>query len=217
LEISENGVTETQLYESIALAVGETCFWWASIEDVIMGISLHLSWWVDDAFERDGPWDTLHIALANMDLRAKIATAKALAHKINEPKSPDFYERSEALLNFVDSTLRTERNRYVHDTWRVDGPRVVRSKIGPIVKRTQSRQRQLFMETGTYFAGPEEIQRFVDVLRQAYWDLAELDHHIAWLVGQKVQPSEHRQPLPLDWPSLAHREWLTTNRPPPQP
>lgn len=204
------------IYDEIIRAVGDVCYWWVAIEDVIFGLSLHLACYVDDAFERPIPWQVFRIALTNTDIRSKIATTKALAHAVDSKGSPDFFERVESLLNFVDSTLRSERNRYVHDTWSVDNSdyTVSRAKPGAIVRRAPgSGSRKLTFDVARHFGSPDEIKRFVEALRLAYDDLAVLDGHIAWLTGQKEQPSAHRQPLPPVWTSFAHRDWLEKGRP----
>ncbi|MER8426509.1 hypothetical protein [Mesorhizobium sp. M1403] len=193
-------------YDQIASAIGEVCLWWTALEDVILGLSLHLSVFRDASFERDTAWDTLNTVLLGMDFRAKITTAKALAHHVDVEESADFYERLEELLNHIDNTLRTERNRYVHDTWHIDGQSAIRSKIGAVVRKTQSHQRELFLQSDRVFADIAEVRSFVSTLELAYDDLATLDNHISWLISHKEQPSRFRQPLPQQWRSLPHRE-----------
>ena len=206
-----------QDYDRIALAIGETCILWGLLEVLVHDIVLHLAVYLDDSFDHDRTWHVLHIALTNMELREKIATAKALAHGVTTPDSPDLYDRTETLLNHMDNVLRSERNRYVHDYWQHDGEEIVRLKQGTRVIRPQSRQTALYLWTARRYEGVEAIRGLVTNLEFTQLDLIDLDGHIAWLVGQKEQPGSHRQPLPPEWRSLAHRDWREPNTRPSQP
>lgn len=218
LSLGMSGMADFQTrYDQVTQAIGEVCLWWTALEDVTLGLCLNLAVYIDLSYERKTAWNTLNIVLLGMDIRGKIATAKALAHHVDNPHSADFYDRLEALLNFLDNTLRGERNRYVHDTWHFDENAIVRAKHAPVVRRTQSRSRELFLHSDREFKDVEEVRRFIQVLELAYDDLATLEAHIAWLIGQKEKPSESRQPLPAEWRSFAHREWLTQDTRPRPP
>jgi hypothetical protein len=192
------------VYDQIALAIGDACIWWVTIEHVVHDIILHLAVYLDPAFKATtAARDILHTTLASMDSREKVATAKALAHSVNTSDSPDFYERTEELLNYVDNVLRPERNRYIHDLWEIDGKAIIRLKIGARVIRPRPRKRELQLWTQRTYQSIESIREFVTTLELAYRDLVELDNHIAWLCGQRERRASHLQPLPREWRSLA--------------
>lgn len=199
------------------MAIGDTCIRWGILESIVHDIALHLAMYLDPAFKTETARHILHLTLSNMDPREKTATAKALAHKVNTTDSPDFYEKADALLNHLDNILRPERNRYVHDIWAHDGQSFVRLKLGARVIRPQARQRELHLWTERRYENVKAIRGFVTNLELAQLDLIDLDNHIAWLMGQREQPGAHRQPLPREWRSLAHRDWREPDKHQPQP
>jgi hypothetical protein len=134
-------------YAEIARVIGEVCLSWSDIEEVVRDISLHLAAYLDRAFDEESKISLLLIPITQMDIRGKIATAKALAHLPNNPKTPDFYDRAATLLNHVDNELRNERNRYVHDAWRAEGAALTRIHSGPKVSRPTAHMRILSLET----------------------------------------------------------------------
>lgn len=203
------------VYDDIASCIGNVCIWWAGIEDVILGLSLHTAQVLEPAFDTSMAWNMLHIALLNMDPRARIANAKAAIHYIDDPRSADIYDRAEALLNFVDNSLRPERNRYVHDVWAVrESASLARMKPIAIVTRPQSRKRELQTYVEHEFKNIEDARRLVTALEDAFGDLVTLDSHLAWLASHPERPSKFPQPLPVEWRSFAHREWLARDRRP---
>jgi hypothetical protein len=105
--------------------------------------------------------------------REATANAKALAHSVKDP--PDFYERTETLLNRIDNEFRNERHRYVHDLWRIWGPIIHRIKSGVVVRREPSSgERKLHHHTAKQYLGTKELSDFSANLRQATHDLDAL-------------------------------------------
>lgn len=206
------GMTDTySRYDQIAHAIGDVCLWWVSDENVVHDIILHLATYLHSGFDQKEAWDILHLTVSHMDARQKIATAKVLAHHVQTPHSPTFYEQAESLLNYLDNVARPERNRYVHDYWTSDGAEVVRVRYGPKVHRPSSRERSLSQWTERRYPSLEAIHAFAKNLELVYRDLVDLDNHIAWLVGQRDSPGPHQQPLPQEWQSLGHRDWREPN------
>ena len=175
---------QKHVYDQIALAIGDACIWWATLEHIVHDVILHLAAYLEPAFEAKAVRRILHITLSNMDSREKIATAKALANDVDTSYLPDFYERSEVLLNDVDKVLRPERNRYVHYFWEIDGKAIVRLKLGTRVVRPCSRKRELQLGTQQTYENVEDIRKFVTILELTYRDFVDLDNHIAWLMGE---------------------------------
>lgn len=198
---------DTDIYDEIARAVGDVCLHWVTIEDVINDLISHLAVYIHSDFENPATGDILHITLSQMDVRQKIATSKVLAHHINTPDSPNFYDQTASLLNYLDNTVRPERNRYVHDYWSVEGEEIIRAKFGAKVHRPQSRQRILSMWSERRYKNLDAAQAFIENLGLAYEDLVELDNHIAWLMSRRDSLSTHQQPLPPEWRSLTHHDW----------
>jgi hypothetical protein len=205
------------LYDKIAKAIGNTCIWWATIEGLVHDLILHLAVCLEPTFDKKSVMDILHIALSNEDLRLKVATVKVLAHKIESVNSPQFYERVEQILNYLDNDLRLERNRFVHDGWTDEAPEIIRFSLGAKVRRTQSRKSEVVIYTEKRFSNISEIEDFVTKLEIIYDDLVTLDGHIAWLTGQKEQPPTHFQPLPQVWRSFVHRDLHDASKPSPSP
>lgn len=201
------------LYKDLSTAIGDVCIWWSIIDNTILGLSLHMALLISPAFVQRPAWDALHVSLVNTDIRVKISTAKALAYKIDTPLSPNLHERTEALLNFVDNSLRNERNRYVHDAWTIDDANEIwRRKPGAVVRKTQANKRELFMFSARRFKDTEELGRFIEALESTYDDLVTLDNHLAWLLENVRRPKGSQQPLPQEWTSFAHRDWLQRDK-----
>jgi len=191
-------------YDQLAKIIGDVCIWWSAIEGIIHDLNLHQAVCIDKAFDHSKAWDVLHITLSQMDLRLKIKSALALAHNIETPLSPKYYDRVEKLLNHVDNVARPERNRYIHDYWSYEDGTVRRSKLGAVVRRPQARERTLDLWTDKSFPNIEATRSFATSLELIYSDLVTLDNHLAWLCVQQVTPGSHAQPLPEEWQSLAH-------------
>ena len=206
-------------YDSVMQAIGDVCQWWVSFDEVIHEIVLHLTDCLEpqDFNDQRASWHALHIALSRMDTRGKIATAKALSHKVDvlyTTESPKLYEKAVKLLNHVDVVVREERNRYVHDLWKWEsGGQIVRVKMGARVSRPKAGHRELSIWSSHPYKSMVEIDTFVKILRMTYQDLVEFDHHLAWLSSERQQdrPATPPPPLPLEWKSLAHRDWRTTD------
>ncbi len=175
----------------IDLAIGETCYWWSALEHLVHDICLHLAACLSVDFERSQTSIPLHIALSNMEMRQRIATAKAFASQA-PTASKTFYQRLEAELNRIDNEHRTERNRYVHDLWLVgeDRKSVERLQSRTIVNRPQSRKLELQIGTTKSFASIEQVEAFVDALQKSYQTLADLDGETAAMASELARLEE---------------------------
>lgn len=173
-----------KIYDKIAYAIGSVCLVWASIEEHLHDLILHAAVCTDPAFDGDSAWDTLHIAVTNMELREKIATAKALIHKIDQ--TGELYDEAETLLNHIDNGLRMERNRYVHDSWSHEEGVIRRIAYGAKVKRQPSTgKRELRLTTDQQYATVEGVDKLVHDLMKAYAQLAAIDDQLARIAGQR--------------------------------
>ena len=169
----------------IEAAIGQTCFWWSTIEHLVHDLCLHLASCLSIDFDRSETRVPLHIALTNMDLRQRIATAKAFASQA-PTANPTFYDRFESLLNRLDNEFRNERNRYIHDLWGISDDRqtIERFQQRTIVTKPQSRRRELSIGTTKPYASVEEVEAFVALLEQCYHDLAEFDAETATMAAE---------------------------------
>jgi hypothetical protein len=112
-----------------------------------------------------------------MEMRQALANVKALAHMVNDP--PDFYDRAEKLLNWIDHELRGERNRYTHDLWRIWGPIIHRIKSGAVVRRkVGSGDRALYPHMSKRYFGTKELREFADQLDDAIKQVGELGQEL---------------------------------------
>ena len=169
----------------IEAAIGQTCYWWSRIEHLVHDLCLHLASCLSVDFDQSVTRVPLHIALTNMDLRQRIATAKALASQAPTANAT-FYDRLERLMNRVDNELRNERNRYVHDLWAIgdDEKTIERFQQRTIVTRPQSRQRELSIGTTKPYASLVEVEAFVLQLEQAYHDICDFDAETATMASE---------------------------------
>ena len=178
----------------IEAAIGQTCYWWSTLEHLVHDICLHLASCLSVDFEKSVTHAPLHIALTNMDIRARIATAKAFASQAPTANAT-FYNRVEKLLNCLDNDLRSERNRYVHDLWMVgdDNRTVERFWQKTVVSRPQARKLELQIGTTKPFESVEEVEAFVGRLEQMYHDLVAIDNEAATMFGELKRLEELRQ------------------------
>ncbi len=134
-------------------------------------------------------------------------------------RSPELYDRADKLLNYVDSTLRPERNRFIHDVWALpdiygEHRGYTRLQLGPRVFSPQSRQRAYGTYAERHFATLEEVEKFTEVVALAQMDLNELDAYSAGIVNS-APLEEPPPPLPPEWKSLARRDWQGQSKPRP--
>ena len=198
-------MTGDPIQTRIEAAVGQTCSWWSSIEHLVHDLCLHLATCISLDFDRDATRAPLHMALSNMDLRQRIATAKAMASQA-PTASATFYDRLASVLNRIDTELRAERNRFVHDLWILDSDdeMIQRFRQRTMITRPQSRQRELLIGTSKSYGSVEEVESFVLLLEAAFRDLCEFDGETAHMVSELER-------LELSNRSTQHSGPLTTN------
>jgi len=180
--------TKRDQYSELAEAIGEVCIRWADIEAIVHDFALHLAAYHDRAYDRDSVIHPLHVALSHMKLRERIFVVKALADAVKEPE--DYYDRLAKALSVVDNDLTIERNRFVHDTWEIDGLGVTRFAPGPKVVRPQAGKRALVMGTTKEFLDLSEVRQFLTRLEEAACCLVDLDNELAGLTLALEKPQE---------------------------
>lgn len=146
---------------------------WSAIESNLRVLLYDLAAYNAADYENDETFQVLAVFLSNMDGRQAVANAKALAHSVADP--PDFYDRAETLLNWIDNDLRNERNRYIHDRWVSVGPLIHRIKAGTVIRREPSTgERKSQHDTRRQFIGFEELNQFAEKLSDASSQLLAL-------------------------------------------
>lgn len=175
-------MTLNPIQKRIELAVGQSCLWWSTLEHIVHDLCLHLASCLSLDFEETVNRVTLHMALSNMDLRERIATAKAYASQAPTANA-SFYNRTEKLLNRLDNELRPERNRFVHDLWMIDGETVEQFKAGTVVSRPQSHKLELSIGTAKPLK-VEEVEAFAKALEQMFHDLVAIDGETASMCAE---------------------------------
>lgn len=178
------------LYKELAQVIGEVVMEWTYIEGLVADMAINLASYRHRAYEDDPVRDPFIMAILCMKLPERIALTKALAHAVNDP--PDYYARLEHTLNLLDNKLRTERNRFVHDSWQFDGQKIIRFADGPKVRRPQARIRELTMGTEKAFADIVDVRAFLDELVATRNSLVGLDNEVAGLMNEqdKARPPE---------------------------
>ena len=116
-------------------AIGRVVYEWALLEDLVDALVFDLTAICSRRFYEDDDIQAPYILMSsNLDLRANISTAKALALHIEEDV-PDLFSRLEPVLNRIENEIRNERNRFVHDRWTLWGDKIVRAKAGTKISR----------------------------------------------------------------------------------
>lgn len=117
--------------EPFATAIGAMCREWAKLE---MKVLECLSFTLNLPYE-EGVYDAV---LRCFEFRNQLAAAKlGIVAQINDPAC---VEAMVSTIDYIDNTLRTRRNRYIHDEWwRSDQPnKAQRHQWGARIFRRQS-------------------------------------------------------------------------------
>lgn len=152
-------------------AIGRVCVNWSDIEYQCQRIAEVTAPLLAVDCARSDVGLVLSVALAHMDVRNKIATAKAYLAQSSLPAS--LLKSVVSLLDRIDNDYRIERNRYVHDEWVVSKERSARSTVRPKIVKPQARQSRLLMGQ-TKMMTVEQMEEFADTLGDALHELAEL-------------------------------------------
>lgn len=178
------------LYEELAQVIGEVVMEWTYIESLVADMAINLASYRDRAYEEDPVRNPFTMAILCMKLPERIALTKALAHAVADPT--DYYPRLERALNVLDNELRTERNRFIHDSWHFHGSEIVRLTEGPKMVRPQAQRREISMGVKKRYANTEAVRTFHDQLVATRISLVDLDNEIAGLMNEqdKARPLE---------------------------
>jgi hypothetical protein len=170
----------------VAHAIGEASIRWGDIEFVLHDLCINLAKFHDRQFEQAEAAGVMHTVLSVMDVRQRVAAAKALAAG---GLDPDLYATTEKLLNYIDNDLRNERNRFVHDNWQERDGKIVRTKHGVRVVRPQSRMLEVQYSTAKEFTSVADVRVFADTVSTTLRDLIRLDDDLTELY-QSIWPPE---------------------------
>lgn len=152
-------------------AIGRVCVNWSDIEYQCQRIAEVTAPLLAVDCARPDVGLVLSVALAHMDVRNKIATAKVF---LEQSSLPAALTRSVVkLLDRVDNDYRLERNRFVHDEWVVSKERSARSTLRPKIVKPQARQSRLLLGQ-TKMMSIDQMEEFADTLGDALHELAEL-------------------------------------------
>jgi len=177
--------------EQVAAAIGRSCYWWSSIEIELQELCSNLARFIDRSFEREEVWEVIAISLSHMDIRQRIAVAKALAAN---GVDPDLYDSLERLLNRIDNELRAERNRYIHDQWTVLDETIIRRRQGAKVIRPQSRTLEVRHSYDRAYASIDEVNDFAERLATALSEVLALNQELSDLYLEIWPPEESASP-----------------------
>jgi hypothetical protein len=115
----------------LALIIGHICIQWSRMEDAL-----------DFAIAQFANLDEgtiTHAITSNLDIRNKIQSVKALAFA--RKPNPEWFRQLTEQLDYIDNTLRPERNKYVHSFWRFP-----RGKLTRVSRRIRFKKAQAFKE-----------------------------------------------------------------------
>lgn len=96
-------------------AIGRVCAHWSDVEWFCQRISEVTAPFLAVDLGRKDASLVLTVALAHMDIRNKIATAKVFVERAGISRS--LRRDVIRVLNRIDNEHRLERNRFIHDEW----------------------------------------------------------------------------------------------------
>ncbi len=156
----------------MATEIGRSSYWWGNIELTLQSLCVNLARFNGKELDSEPVWNVLDTILSHMDLRQRIAVAKVLAA---QGVDPDLYGQIERLLNTIDNDLRNERNRFVHNHWRLEGDSIVRRRHGARVTRPQSRTLAIHQSTDRRYDSVAQIAEFTARVASTHDQLVALE------------------------------------------
>lgn len=161
--------------DQVATEIGRSSYWWGNIEHTLQTLCVNLARFTGEELESEAVWAVLSTILSHMDVRQRVAVAKVLAA---QGVDPDLYGQIERVLNTIDTDLRNERNRFVHDQWQIEEEAIVRRKHGARVTRPQSRTLAVSQSTDRVYADVAEVARFTGRVAATFDELTRLDREL---------------------------------------
>lgn len=110
-------------------AIGMVCVLWGKLE-------MHLDILLVGLLDSDPK--VMAAVLPNMKMREKINTIEVIGYE--KRPSQDWYSQLKKSLSEINTTLRSKRNRLVHDYWLETGDKVLQVQMLAKVVKPQSRQ-----------------------------------------------------------------------------
>lgn len=139
--------------EDHALALGYVCMVWAQLETAVDALLFTVT-----PIPGDGPSE---IIAGRVDIRDKIFLLKHIGF-VRKP-SDAWFSRLEMRLKEIDSAIRNDRNRYIHDLWMssADGP--LKGGFKATLSKTQSWQPR---ELKTFYQTRVDADEIWDLVRR---------------------------------------------------
>ncbi|WP_305097397.1 hypothetical protein [Croceibacterium aestuarii] len=177
--------------EDLHRAIGRVVYEWAHLEDGVDALVFDLAAILTRAFyDERGAGLAYMLLTSNLDLRANIATAKALALQAAEDL-PDLFVELDPVLNNIEGELRNERNRFVHDRWIILNEKIVRVKAGSKISRERgSGQHRLDIGTIKEFAQLSEVESVADHIAETRHAIFRFQDQLQEAYRQKFPPEE---------------------------
>jgi hypothetical protein len=196
------------LEEEHLAAIGRVCVSWSVMDSTLSYLVSTLAG-VDDVLDSSaltGP----------MKMGEKIEIARALGH---QKLSPENFHGLDQLLNAIDGTLRTERNRIVHDDWSADPDTTTPTRLN---SRPRYEKRPNQPRSMVYFTQTDQDTKEV-VLVASLIDKADFSLMAAAIYALRDRTKDEPHP----WPDIfsgplsqlhRYRDHIAkSRRPPPQP
>jgi hypothetical protein len=174
-------------FDELAKALGYICIQWGRLE-VILSEFIELLTPLEEG-------DISNSITANMDIRTKIQTIKALAY-IRKP-SEEWFQKMVILLDYIDNNLRPRRNRVIHDAFFRPKGKIVRRMHQ--IKFEKPQAFQLALRTISII--PVKLS---DV-RQLAIELDDLFFISFAFFYDYKHPNERRSLRPRRWRQFLHR------------
>ena len=164
---------DAKYLDELSTAVGRVVIEWNRVELYMLGIVLRLAYRLNPLAFADDPHQVIYMAAINMEVKQKIATARAYAVLCHLPK--DTEAELFRLLDLVGGRLRERRNLYVHASWHCDDGQPTLVQSGTQVVRPQARTREVRLERLTPFATIDEAAEFGRELTEVCHQLSRVD------------------------------------------
>jgi hypothetical protein len=169
-------------FDQLALALGNVCIAWGRIEQDL-----------NEFIEKLAPLNEGDISrsiTANLDIRSKIQTIKALAYLRGHSES--WFKEMVLILDYIDNNLRPRRNRFIHAGWYIPKGRLTRRTYQIKFERPQSFQLRLQTQSNIS-STVREVKQLGDELDDLFLVMFTAWYNYAYPQHQRALPPTYRR------------------------
>lgn len=194
----------TTEFDEIALAIGRFNQRWVNLEHALRSLLYSTASLISksDQDERihDGVFEGL---TADFDFRRLVSTSKILIHGVADDRYPELFEQTSVLFNHLDSRLRVERNRWIHDHWFPFKSSFYSVRYKATFQKSPHQRADLKYMDARYFETADELDDVIHWVELGQKDIMLIEHAINLIHSDMIAPEVTPFPDLSDWKSIS--------------